>query len=249
MARAGTGRIGRCRGKSPSTAMPMVWPTRWARTPDPRAEPARKSRKDAHGAAGLTRAAPERPVRTEAHDAEPHGHGRRRRPTPPRRDRQPPGASDRLPPWHLRSAGSPGAGSCTRTWPTTFGWSPWTCAATAGRRSRATGYDDARLWADDVAAVIQGLESRAARALWLVVRALVILDYLRHYGEDAHRRHQLRRRHHEARQRGGDGGPHARVPRPRAGPVCHGRAGERAQPRAVVAPVLRPRARRPRSAT
>jgi pimeloyl-ACP methyl ester carboxylesterase len=46
------------------------------------------------------------------------------------------------------------------------------------------GYDDARLWADDVAAAIQGLELERPVLCGWSYGALVILDYLRHQGED-----------------------------------------------------------------
>ena len=46
------------------------------------------------------------------------------------------------------------------------------------------GYDDARLWADDVAAAIQALELERPVLCGWSYGALVILDYLRHYGED-----------------------------------------------------------------
>jgi len=46
-------------------------------------------------------------------------------------------------------------------------------------------YDASRLWADDVNAVLQGLRLERAILSGWSYGALVILDYLRHYGEDA----------------------------------------------------------------
>jgi pimeloyl-ACP methyl ester carboxylesterase len=46
------------------------------------------------------------------------------------------------------------------------------------------GYDDARLWADDVAATIEALRLEQPVLCGWSYGALVILDYLRHYGED-----------------------------------------------------------------
>jgi len=45
-------------------------------------------------------------------------------------------------------------------------------------------YADSRLWADDVRAVIKTLNLRSSNPLWMVICPLVILDYIRHYGED-----------------------------------------------------------------
>lgn len=48
-----------------------------------------------------------------------------------------------------------------------------------------TGYDDSRLWADDVAAIIRELDlDRPVLSGWSY-GPLVILDYVRHYGEEA----------------------------------------------------------------
>jgi pimeloyl-ACP methyl ester carboxylesterase len=47
------------------------------------------------------------------------------------------------------------------------------------------GYDNSRLWADDVASVIRGLDlNRPILSGWSY-GPLVIMDYIRHYGEDA----------------------------------------------------------------
>ena len=46
------------------------------------------------------------------------------------------------------------------------------------------GYDDAQLWADDVAAAIQTLDLERPVLCGWSYGALVILDYLRHHGED-----------------------------------------------------------------
>ena len=48
-----------------------------------------------------------------------------------------------------------------------------------------TGYDDSRLWADDVHRVIEGLAVEQPVLCGWSYGPLVILDYLRHYGEDA----------------------------------------------------------------
>jgi non-heme chloroperoxidase len=47
------------------------------------------------------------------------------------------------------------------------------------------GYDESRLWADDVAAVLQSLRLEQAILSGWSYGSLVILDYLRHYGEEA----------------------------------------------------------------
>jgi non-heme chloroperoxidase len=46
------------------------------------------------------------------------------------------------------------------------------------------GYDDARLWADDVDAVIRGLELERPILCGWSYGPLVILDYIRHHGDD-----------------------------------------------------------------
>jgi len=48
-----------------------------------------------------------------------------------------------------------------------------------------TGYDDSRLWADDVAATIRELDLERPVVSGWSYGPLVILDYIRHYGEDA----------------------------------------------------------------
>jgi pimeloyl-ACP methyl ester carboxylesterase len=47
------------------------------------------------------------------------------------------------------------------------------------------GYGDSKLWADDVNAVIQGLDLKHPILSGWSYGPLVILDYIRHYGEDA----------------------------------------------------------------
>ena len=84
------------------------------------------------------------------------------------------------------------------------------------------GYADSRLWAEDVHAVIRTLNLERPVLCGWSYGPLVILDYLRHFGEDAVGGPRSSRRD-EARQRRGDVGPHSRIPRAGARILCDGR--------------------------
>ena len=82
----------------------------------------------------------------------------------------------------------------------TTGLSQWTCGGMVSQISLARATTDSKLWADDVNAVIEALSLDHPILCGWSYGPLVILDYIRHYGEDEHRRSPLCRWDHEARQ-------------------------------------------------
>ena len=82
------------------------------------------------------------------------------------------------------SPGSPGAAKCFRIWRTTIDSSRWISADTVSPTSRATGYADRRLWADDILAVTRELHMEQPVLCGWSYGPIVILDYIRQYGED-----------------------------------------------------------------
>src|SRR6266487_478346 len=78
------------------------------------------------------------------------------------------------------------------------------------------GYADSKLWADDVNAAIQTLKLDHPILCGWSYGPLVILDYIRHYGEDDISGVVFVGAHHQARQRGGSVNADTRVSQPRA---------------------------------
>ena len=115
----------------------------------------------------------------------PHGHGRRRRPAARRRNRQLRADARFCSSTASRSPGSPGGARCAPIWRTTTGWWRWISAGTVGPTSPRAGYADAALWAEDIAAVLRELTLEQPVLCGWSYGTIVILDYLREFGEDA----------------------------------------------------------------
>ena len=129
---------------------------------------------------------------------------------PSHRSGQPARPGDPVSPRLLAVFAQPGAGSSARTSRDNYRLVAMDLRGHGSSDKPRDAYGDSRLWADDVDAAIRELELDQPILCGWSYGPLVILDYIRHYGEEAIGGHPFRRTDHEARQRGGGVGARRR---------------------------------------